>query len=388
MTFVESFAESMNSFCHVESSRTPATTTNLIYDQVSGSIQMCGFSAAEFLSPPKTWSDSYYVLYGLANPPHKINWALDSIELGHLETVRFLVEQENAMINPDDGLDPTPLQRAVSIGSTKIVQYLLANAAKVNHRDAYGRTPLSMALLESKNSIVNVDQYARGRTPFSLAAGKSRVVIMQLLLDYRADPHKEDGDQHTGFWWLLKARLDHGISMPIDLTPQNRMVPRHDLAKSPDSKGKADVFLSSFPGSRLPNGCIPRSEFDIFDLFLKHLKSKWDDVCPVAVAEIYEMRANQLKQRVQASELIDEVAKNTSVRMEIRKCLRSHVGRLKCEIEMDYHLEEKDQRLLVSLITAMEISTVKILDYMEQAVRELVQLELAWISKNEAASIK
>lgn len=41
---------------------------------------------------------------------------------------------------------------------------------------------------------------------------------------------------------------------------------------------------------------------------------------------------------------------------------------------MDYHLEEKDQRLLVSLITAMEISTVKSLDYMEQAVRELVQL--------------
>lgn len=90
-------------------------------------------------------------------------------------------------------------------------------------------------LLESKNSIVNVDQYARGRTPFSLAAGKSRVVIMQLLLDYRADPHKEGGDQHTGFWWLLKARLDHGISMPIDLTPQNRMVPRHDLAKLVDS---------------------------------------------------------------------------------------------------------------------------------------------------------
>lgn len=57
---------------------------------------------------------------------------------------------------------------------------------------------------------------------------------MQLLLDYRADPHK-DGDQHTGFWWLLKARLDHGISMPIDLTPQNRMVPRHDLAKLVDS---------------------------------------------------------------------------------------------------------------------------------------------------------
>lgn len=69
-----------------------------------------------------------------------------AVELGHLETVRFLVEQENAMINPDDGLDPTPLQRAVSIGSTKIVQYLLANAAKVNHRDAYGRTPLSMAV--------------------------------------------------------------------------------------------------------------------------------------------------------------------------------------------------------------------------------------------------
>ncbi|KAJ5521606.1 hypothetical protein N7527_005721 [Penicillium freii] len=59
---------------------TPPTTTNLIYDQVSGSIHICGFSAAEFPSPQKTWSDTRYVLYCLANPSDKMDWALDSSE--------------------------------------------------------------------------------------------------------------------------------------------------------------------------------------------------------------------------------------------------------------------------------------------------------------------
>ncbi|KAJ5753569.1 uncharacterized protein N7511_007722 [Penicillium nucicola] len=56
--------------------------------------------------------------------------------------------------------------------------------------------------------------------------------------------------------------------------------------RSSDSKKKVDVFLNS---SGLPDGCISSSEFKIFELFLRHLKSKWDDVCSVAVEEIYEM---------------------------------------------------------------------------------------------------
>jgi ankyrin repeat protein len=78
-----------------------------------------------------------------------------------------------------------------------------------------------MELLQDNRTDVDHPN-PHGRTPFSLAAGDKRVAIMQLLIRHRADPHWEDNDHHTGFWWFLKARFDSDFRMPIILGQQTQ----------------------------------------------------------------------------------------------------------------------------------------------------------------------
>lgn len=56
--------------------------------------------------------------------------------------------------------------------------------------------------------------------------------------------------------------------------------------RGPESKDKVNVFLSRLSGSILPDGCIPSSDFGIFERFLKHLGNKWNTACSVASMEI------------------------------------------------------------------------------------------------------
>lgn len=101
-----------------------------------------------------------------------------------------------------------------------------SNTDRISSNDL-ARTPLSLAvekedyllvdkLLKDDNANVNL-QDSRGRSPFSIAAARLRVDIMQLLIRNRADPHREDKDRHTGFWWFLNARHDKAFFMPIKL---------------------------------------------------------------------------------------------------------------------------------------------------------------------------
>jgi hypothetical protein len=53
-----------------------------------------------------------------------------------------------------------------------------------------------------------------------------------------------------------------------------------------ESKDKVNVFLSRLSGSILPDGCIPSSDFEIFERFLNHLKNEWNTACSVASMKI------------------------------------------------------------------------------------------------------
>ncbi|KAJ5200775.1 hypothetical protein N7472_005979 [Penicillium cf. griseofulvum] len=151
-------------------------------------------------------------------------------EQGLHETVKFLVEEQNAEVDSKvcEQLTPlhgrsvyakggTALSLATELELVGIMEQLIPKA-DVNLRDdnELKRTPLIWAVEKGKGlSVIKLLQMGgievnksntQGRTPFSLAAEKRWVDIMQMLLKRKADPHKEDMSGHTGFWWFLRAR--------------------------------------------------------------------------------------------------------------------------------------------------------------------------------------
>jgi hypothetical protein len=81
-----------------------------------------------------------------------------------------------------------------------------------------------------------------------------------------------------------------------------------------------------------------------------------------------------VKQKGRTPEFIDELANNASIRMKVRKCLRSHIDRLRCEVKSDHYLKEENQSKLTEIIGGIETSAIRSLDDMDQAVRELLQM--------------
>lgn len=177
-------------------------------------------------------------------------------ERGFHETVKFLVEEGNADVDSKDCEQLTPLQWAISGGRTDIIRYLLTKGADVNHRDRLGRTPLLMAvgpsssvsksqkeetinllmkhkadpnsadneentplvlavrhsdittvgqLLASEHFIIDVNQYAKGRTALPLATELELVGIMEQLIP-KADVNLGDDNElkRTPLIWAVE----------------------------------------------------------------------------------------------------------------------------------------------------------------------------------------
>ncbi|KAJ9492531.1 hypothetical protein VN97_g717 [Penicillium thymicola] len=135
-----------------------------------------------------------------------------------ITTVRQLLAPKPFTINVNQyAKGRTALSLATELELVDIMEELIPKA-DVNLRDGneLKRTPLIWAVEKGNDlAVIKLLQMGgikvnssntQGRTPFSLAAERLGVDIMQMLLKSKADPHKEDKSGHTGFWWFLKAR--------------------------------------------------------------------------------------------------------------------------------------------------------------------------------------
>lgn len=70
-----------------------------------------------------------------------------AIAKGNLDTVKDEIARDETLLDQKEGsLIQTPLHMAARSGQTEIVQFLIESGADVNARDAYGQTPLSVAM--------------------------------------------------------------------------------------------------------------------------------------------------------------------------------------------------------------------------------------------------
>ncbi|MFW5827586.1 MAG: ankyrin repeat domain-containing protein [Alkalispirochaeta sp.] len=123
---------------------------------------------------------------------------LMAAEQGHMEIVRYLVEEAEADVNattPESRGEVTPLRYAISNEDYEMVRYLVQNGADVNKANRAGWTPIMTAARTGNREIIGylldqgADLEARtedGTTPVRIASNNGWtdiVVWMTMLLE-------------------------------------------------------------------------------------------------------------------------------------------------------------------------------------------------------------
>jgi ankyrin repeat protein len=129
---------------------------------------------------------------------------------GHLEVVRYLVEQ-GADKEKADNYSRTPLHIAAGQGHADVVVCLLSHGAKLNVRDTTGRLPVDVAATEEIKQIIRDEEQRRRDVVRSrIVAGQKEAadhaalmsaatagdlaVVKEYVSTHKVDVNKTDGD--------------------------------------------------------------------------------------------------------------------------------------------------------------------------------------------------
>jgi len=119
-------------------------------------------------------------------------------EVGNLDSIKILIQQDQSLIEAADDAGYTPLHEAAYAGHLDIVHYLLSQKASASVASNSGSTPLHGAAYYGHLLIVeslveagaNVNaQNAGGYTPLLSAIARRQTDIALTLIGYGADPN-------------------------------------------------------------------------------------------------------------------------------------------------------------------------------------------------------
>jgi ankyrin repeat protein len=151
--------------------------------------------------------------------------------LGYEAVVQLLLEK-GAKMESKDRYSPTPLSLAAELGHEAVVKQLLEKGAKLESKSNNGRTPLSLAAEHGHEAVVKqlLEKGAKlesksnnGRTPLSLAAEHGHEAVVKQLLEKGAEVESEDEYyRRTPLLWaatygheaVVKQLLEKGASGP------------------------------------------------------------------------------------------------------------------------------------------------------------------------------
>ena len=137
-------------------------------------------------------------------------------EYGHLDIVRYLVEERECDTEPNNFF-PAPLHLAACAGRLDVVKYLIVKGrcnpmCRVKYNSA---TPLQLACEEGKVDVVKyliedaeVETASRdceGATPLHCAVRSERLPLVKLLVEeYKCDPGVRDDKGQTPADWARR----------------------------------------------------------------------------------------------------------------------------------------------------------------------------------------
>ncbi|KGO61414.1 hypothetical protein PEX2_084890 [Penicillium expansum] len=315
---------------------------------------------------------------------------------------------EHAYPNPRDFTGRSCLQYALDRGNERIIRRLLRSMPILEYVQSSDwfcikkQNTCWVQVYKLNDSGIGFDWKLTGnlRRDQLLSKGSQRIYFCEqslwthvpALFDAESDM-KSEKEESNDIQYIRKDFSGSIVScISIHFPLQDRFLSgKHEMRQSPwgiawirrPEAEDTDTFLSS-----ISEGSFPTSDSHFFRLFLRDLKNQWAIACSIASVRIEEIQKEQLEQRGRKSTLIDQLAENASIRINVRNCLRSHINRLSHQVKTDRFFTKDTRTELTALVNEIGNDATGRLDDMERASRELLQMELAWVSKSEAASIK
>ena len=146
---------------------------------------------------------------------------------GHVEMVKFLMDQDDVIMDARDGTGRTPLSYAAQRGHMGIVELLAArDDVTADSWDDFGRTPLSYAAGSGCEAVVKLlfdrgvvadSRHNAGRTPLSYAAESGREAVVKLLLNrVEVVVDSRDNDGRTPLSYAAGSGCEAVVKLLLD----------------------------------------------------------------------------------------------------------------------------------------------------------------------------
>ncbi|KAJ5623451.1 hypothetical protein N7490_012056 [Penicillium lividum] len=364
---------------------------------------------------------------------HLLAEGTSSIEEGKiLGLVRTLL-QAGYNLNQPDQKGRTPLHLACPEGSPELVSALIEAKPDLGFKDHNGKIPLQYALKARNRAVVDLllnssstdlepvrsEEWfiLEDRRPswiqitrringhgFELKfindlecdwlprAKEVRLCICGKPLNWPLLPRVLHVDEmitsDSCYWNYAQKDLGHQSVTYISLTiPCKKGKPGKPWGVAWTRRKTAEGFAHGFI-SMLPYGWVSNDPSGFFKLFLEELHQKWKASCSDANERVEALRRDQVKNRGRSHSLVVELAKNALGRADLRRCLQSHIEGLNKVVTTNDSLERPHKLQFRELVDEIDQVMTAKLDHMEQAVRDILQIELAWVSIKEAESFK
>ncbi|PLB43650.1 ankyrin [Aspergillus steynii IBT 23096] len=138
--------------------------------------------------------------------------------------------------------------------------------------------------------------------------------------------------------------------------------------------------------SNLPYGYIPQNDMDLVQLFLHTWRKDWMTYCQDARRHLAQLRSHQLTARGKDELLIDTVAENMLRWTRIQGTLAEQLNQAREFVSQYQRFSETRQfsEQINRTIDSLEREVSNQIDKLEQTFRDLLQIEFAWTSINEA----
>ncbi|CAG7562537.1 unnamed protein product [Fusarium equiseti] len=333
------------------------------------------------------------------------------VRTGNLELTDCLLGCDvNIDCKDDDGM--TALHIVIISRHLQIIDSLLSRGAHIDVKDGAGRTPLIIAVQHGFRDLVEL---LLSRSAYTLrnsenVSGGSQVHFVDTTLTPQDESEMSRrlfrASSFTDWTSLLPRPIiritvlesNRGFNFITFSTEQSRLpavaitvwvpvIGMFTQSSEWDGCGIAwtmsdDINNGGFGRetkdhySMLPDGWIPENGTEFFKQLIAHLTTRWAVLCNGAEDLLSEQKGR--------SEIINDLAGDGQNVAELRHCLRAQVHQAKTFVGHFAHLEGVG--LYQQSIKAIEAfaGIDESLQELDQTIRDLLQLEFAWVSINEA----
>ncbi|KAF4948559.1 hypothetical protein FGADI_9554 [Fusarium gaditjirri] len=349
----------------------------------------------------------------------KDNVTLHSIiRAGNQQLTHYLLSCD-IDLNLKDTHGLTALHIAIISRQLQIFEMLLLRGADIDAKDGTGRTPLILAaqytlrdfveILLSRSACMKGIQIRDWQRIYNCNSPESTLYVseraggvyqVRFIDTKRTLQHEPD---ITSFWLHGLVKLSHQTQASKHLTenlaavavavwvPHIRMFTQ---GSGWDECGIAwtigdiveDLGLGEMTKdhvSMLPYGWIPQNGIDFFQQLILHLAARWSELCTGVEDHLSERRMKQLQEKGR-SDIINDLAGDAKNLAELRRCLRTQVHEAKMFVDNYGRSQgvDVDGQAFKTIGGFAKIDNL--LQELDQTIRDLLQLEFAWVSINEA----